>query len=157
MARALKLAIYVVPDIYWIEKMTSADQGNYSIKVQDNILHVDINGVFNDDLATSYDQDMRNLVQEMQGRPWGSLAIYHGNSIFTPEAEQALIEITKYRVQYGMVANATVILNSAHADLQQMQLRRIYQASNITFHVFSDEKSAKNWLKEFLQQQNVAM
>ena len=47
-----------------------------------------------------------------------------------------------------------MILNSAHADLQQMQLRRIYQASNITFHVFSDEKSARNWLAEFLQQKS---
>ena len=50
-----------------------------------------------------------------------------------------------------MIANATVIMNSNNADLQQMQLRRIYQTTDITFHVFSDNNSAKEWLTDYLE------
>jgi len=152
LAKTLKLAIYVVRYSYWINVMTTDSNGSYTIEIEDNILVVDANGLFDEDMAKNYDQDMRKLVDKMVGQPWGSLVTYYGNSVFTPEAEETLIEMTKYRVQYGMIANATVIVNSAHADLQQMQLRRIYQASNITFHVFSDINSAREWLSSFLQQ-----
>jgi hypothetical protein len=90
----------------------------------------------------------------MTDKPWGSLITFRGNSIFTPEAEQQLKETTQYRQNKGMIAIAVVILNSAYADMQQMQLQRIYHDCQIDFHVFSDSDSATTWLNSFIRQKN---
>ena len=45
-----------------------------------------------------------------------------------------------------MIAIAAVIMNSAYADLLQMQLQRIYQNSHIQFNFFSNIEHAKKWL-----------
>ena len=88
----------------------------------------------------------------MSGEPWGSLITFRGNSVFTPDAEQQLRETTLYRQNKGMIAIAVVILNSAYADMQQMQLQRIYHDCQIEFHVFSDSESATDWLNGFIEQ-----
>lgn len=137
--------------------MDLAAHGSYTIEQQDNILLVDARGPFNDVILAQYKIDMEKVCQKMAGQAWASLVTYYGNSVFTPDAEKSLIDITKYRVKHGMVANASVIINSHHADLQQMQLRRVYQASDIIFHVFSDVDSAKEWLSEFLTNQSTTI
>ena len=134
--------------------MTLARHGSYTIAHQDNILLVDAKGPFNQMIMTKYQEKNHSICEQLKSKPWGSLVTYHGNEIFNPDAEQALIEMTQYRVKHNMVANATVILDSNHADLQQMQLRRIYQSSKIVFHVFSDFDSAKNWLSTFLDKKS---
>ena len=137
--------------------MKLADLGSFTIEHQDNILTVDARGPFTQEIMEQFQQDMVIVSAKMKGQPWGSLVTYYGNAVFSPEAEEALIEITKYRVQHDMIANVTVILESTHADLQQMQLKRIYQTCNVVFHVFSDIEAAKAWLKTFLEQQRAAM
>lgn len=64
--------------------------------------------------------------------------------------------MTKYRVEKGMIANASVIIDSSSADIQQMQLRRVYQQCGVTFFVFSDIDSARSWLTDYItEQQNL--
>jgi hypothetical protein len=130
--------------------MDLAAHGEYTIEKKGNILFVDAHGPFNDITAQLFAQDMYQTCKFFNGECWASLATYHGNSIYTPEAESTLISITKYRAQFGMIANASIILDSNCSDLQQMQLRRIYQSANMTFHVFSDANSAEKWLVEFM-------
>lgn len=137
--------------------MQLAEHGSYTIHPQDNILVVDAHGPFNELTSEQYIQDMYDACEKFSGKTWGLLITFYGNSVFSPEAEQALIEVTKYRMKKGMIANATVILESSSADLQQMQLRRIYQSCNLTFHVFSDIYSARNWLEGFVVEQSNAM
>lgn len=126
--------------------------GSYKTEIQGNVLFVEAVGPFNDVILDSFHQDMIKTCQHLHGSPWASIAIYHGNGIFTPEAELLLTETNKFRVKQGMVANAAVFLNSNHADLQQMQLNRIYQAAGIPFHTFSNKNSAKEWINAFLAQ-----
>lgn len=137
--------------------MQLADHGKYTITPQGNILVVDAHGPFNEVTAAKYVQDMYDACEEFSGETWGLLVTFYGNSVFTPEAEQALVEVTRYRMKSGMIANASVILQSSSADLQQMQLRRIYQSCNLTSHVFSDIYSARNWLESFVVEQSNAM
>jgi hypothetical protein len=54
-----------------------------------------------------------------------------------------------------MVAIAVVILNSTCADMQQMQLQRIYRECQIESYVFSDTESASTWLNDFIEQTNL--
>jgi len=129
--------------------------GRYIIEQKDNILLVDAQGPFNDITAAKYHQDIKQVTEKMSGEPWGSLITFRGNSVFTPDAEQQLRETTQYRQKKGMIAIAVVILNSAYADMQQMQLQRIYHDCQIEFHVFSDSESATTWLNGFIEQTNL--
>jgi len=125
---------------------------HYTIEQSGNVLIVDAKGPFNKETAKEYHDDITRLVETMSGEPWGSLITFRGNTVFTPDAELQLTETTRYRQKRGMVAIAAVILNSAYADIQQMQLQRIYRDCGITFHVFSDTESAKDWLYPFIQE-----
>lgn len=133
--------------------MTLAAQGHYKIEAQGNILLVDAHGPFCDETTELYLQDMYQACETYSGQPWGLLATFYGKSVFTPDAEDALVKITKFRVERGMIANASIIIDSRTADIQQMQLRRVYQQCGITFHVFSDIDSAREWLEGFIEQE----
>ncbi len=130
--------------------MSYLAQGSYEIKRQGQILLVDTQGPFTEITAAQYHKDIKAFTQKISGLPWGSLITFRGSSVFSPDAEEQLIKTTRYRQNKGMVAIAAVILNSAYADIQQMQLQRIYQDCQIDFHVFSDRDSAKLWLGEFI-------
>jgi hypothetical protein len=129
--------------------------GRYVIEQKNNILLVDAQGPFNEITVEKYHQDIKQLIENMNGESWGSLITFRGNSVFTPEAETQLRETTLYRQKKGMIAIAVVILNSAYADIQQMQLQRIYHDCQIEFHVFSDSNSATDWLNGFVEQANL--
>jgi len=135
--------------------MQYSAHGRYRIEQQNNVLFVDAQGPFNEITAERYHQDITKITENMSQVPWGSLITFRGNSVFTPDAEGQLKETTLYRQKKGMVAIAVVILNSAYADMQQMQLQRIYQDCQIDFHVFSDSNSAKVWLDGYIEQATI--
>jgi len=130
--------------------MQYSAHGSYTIEQQNNILLIDAQGPFNEVTTEQYYQDIKLITKKMSGCPWASLVSFKGNSVFTPEAEQKLIETTQYRVDNGMVAVAAVIINSPYADILQMQLQRIYQSCSIQFNFFSDTKHAQKWLDSFI-------
>ena len=132
--------------------MQHSTHGSYVIEQKSNILLVDVQEPFNDVTAEKYHQDIKQLTEKMTDEPWGSLITFRGSSVFTPDAEQQLRETTQYRQERGMIAIAVVILNSAYADMQQMQLQRIYHDCQIEFHVFSDSEIASDWLNGFIEQ-----
>jgi len=130
-------------------------EGQYSICRQGNILHIEAKGPFDEHMTSMYRQDLEGVTDKLTGGHWGSLVSYYGNGLFTPEAELQLIETTKYRISRGLVATAAVFLQSTQADLQQMQLQRVYQHFRIPFHVFNNQENAKDWLQNYLEQANV--
>ncbi len=131
--------------------MLTAAHRQYKIEQRDNILLVDAQGPFCEVTARQYHRDIMLLTDSMTNEAWGSLITFRGNSIFTPDAQQQLIDTTRYRQKKGMVAIAVVILNSVNADMQQMQLQQIYYYCQIDFHVFSDINNAKNWLLNYIK------
>ncbi len=130
--------------------MQYSAHGSYNIEQQNNILLIDAQGPFNEVVTEQYHQDIKLITKKMNHGPWASLISFKGNGVFTPDAEQQLIETTQYRVDKGMVAIAAVILDSAYADILQMQLQRIYQSCCIQFNFFSDAKNAQKWLNSFI-------
>jgi hypothetical protein len=131
--------------------MEFAAHGSYSIERENNILLVDAQGPFNEITVKKYRQDIETYTKQMSEGPWGSLISFRGSGVFTPEAEQDLIDTTRYRMDNGMIAVAAVITDSPFADILQMQLQRIYQACNVKFHFFSDQENAKLWLDSFIE------
>ena len=128
--------------------------GNYNIEQENNILLVDVQGPFNEVTAKQYHQDIESHTQKMGSSPWGSLISFKGKGVFTPDAEQSLIDTTHYRMKNGMIAVAAVINDVAYADILQMQLQRIYQSCQVRFHFFSDSSNAKIWLDSFISSHN---
>jgi len=126
--------------------------GSYDLNFENNILHIKAEGPFNEDILERFHNDTHEIIKQQIAKQWVSLVTYKGNGIFTPDAETALVKLMKHRARNGMIANASVIQESIHPDLQQTQLSRVYQKAKIRSHFFSDEKSAKNWLKEYLQE-----
>lgn len=139
-----------------IANSSNTTESNYHIERKGNLLYVEIQGPFDGNVAERYHADMKSLTLQMKHKPWASLVKYHRSGLFTPDAEKSLIETTKHRVQNNMVANATVISENSHADLQQMQLSRIYSSCGLPFYVFSDVESAENWLVDFLDSQEAS-
>lgn len=130
--------------------MQYSAHGRYSIEQQDNILFIDAQGPFDHVVTEQYYQDIKLISNKMSDTPWASLVSFEGSSVFTPDAEQKLIETTQYRVDQGMIAIAAVILNSNYADVLQMQLQRIYQNNGIQFNFFCDVTNAKKWLNSLI-------
>ncbi|MBL0710336.1 MAG: hypothetical protein JJV99_04915 [Colwellia sp.] len=134
--------------------MQYSAHGSYSIKKEGNILLVDAQGPFNEITSQQYYQDIKDHTEKMSSAPWASLVFFKGNGVFTPDAEQGLIDTTHYRVNNGMIVIAAVINNTPHADILQMQLQRIYQNCEIPFNFFSDSTHAKLWLNNFINTHN---
>lgn len=130
--------------------MTLTSDRMYVLSKADNILVVEAQGAFNEITIKQYSDDIKNLLDEFKHQAWATLAIFSGNGVFTPEAEQALIDITYERKKNNMAAIATVFKGCAQTDLQQMQLSRIYQSCNVAHHFFSDKDSAAAWLGNVL-------
>lgn len=130
--------------------MSSSSQGSYTIDVKDNIITVDCYGPFNKEVVAQYSDDIKKSIKDFNEKPWGTIITYYGNGIFTPEAESSIQESARYRAENGMIALAAIIKNSKHADLQHMQLSRIFQETDITFHVFCSMDNASSWIQEFL-------
>jgi len=129
--------------------------GSYSFNFKNNILHIEAKGPFNEDILESFHYDTDQIIKQHRAKQWASLITYKGNGIFTPDAETALVKLIKHRARNGMIANASVLKESIHPDLQQTQLSRVYQTAKIRSHFFSDEKSAKSWLEEYLEEKGV--
>ncbi|WP_281559584.1 hypothetical protein [Thalassomonas sp. RHCl1] len=129
------------------------EPGSYTIEHQDNILASTVRGPLTPPILEQYQLDMRNACEKFHGKTWGALVTYYGGDLLTQDTEETLLNIAKHRIRHGMVANATVILESKHTDLQQMQLKRIYQNCQLEFHVFTNTEIARNWLSQYLAQQ----
>ena len=157
MANIEKIVITIDPINDNGNNMNLAPHGEYKIEAHQNILVVDAHGPFTEEISQQYIQDMYAACEQFSNQPWGLLVTFYGNSVFSPEAEEALVEVIKFRIKHGMIANASVILESTTADLQQIQLRRVYQTCNLTFHVFSNLDAAKSWLDGFIEEKSKAM
>ena len=135
--------------------MTLPTEGQYRLSKSGNILIIEAQGPFNETTVNQYLVDIKLAVEDLKHSPWATLAIFSGKGIFSPDAEQIIIDITRQRMQNNMVAVATVLTQSAQIDILQMQLNRIYQACNIVANFFPDSRSALQWLDDYLVEQTV--
>jgi hypothetical protein len=123
--------------------------GTYIFKKTDHILYVNAQGPFNEIIVQQYAHDIDEFSCKFNNKKWVSLTSFYGDSIFTPEAEKYLIAILQGSSDNGLLAHASIILESCCRDLQYMQLTRIHQKSNIAFNIFSDVSSAEKWLEGY--------
>lgn len=136
--------------------MQTRTQGSYSFSINNNILIVNAEGPFDEETIQQYLLDSKAATEKIQHEPWAILTTFSGKGVLTPEAEQALINITKERKKNNLMAVTVVIKNNLQADLQQTQLARIYELCHVTANFFSNEKTAFQWLNSFMSKQKTA-
>lgn len=120
--------------------------GSYVLEISGNILLVEATGPWDDIAIREYTQDNKAVVKQMAGNEWGCLAVFTGNAIMPPDAEQDLIATTAWRVKHGLAAVALVVTETFIPALVKSQFTRIYTSAKVKFAFFNSKQSALEWL-----------
>ena len=118
--------------------------GVYSLEVKDQVLIVDATGPFNDELVMCYQNELETCIAQLETSCWGQIVTLHAQSLFTPEAEQSLINSLKHRKSRGLKASAVV--SDSPYSLVRIQISRIYNQAGVAHDFFENEEHAFNWL-----------
>ncbi len=125
-----------------------SEHGSYSIKIKDHILIIDAKGPFNIELVTHYHIELNASIELLaqSNQPWSQIVILHEESLFTPEAEQKLIDSNRWRKTKGLSYCALVLVNPVGSKLITSQMTHIYRDAGIQMRIFDQIMTAKEWL-----------
>lgn len=129
-----------------------APHGNYKIESQEDVIIIDGEGPFNDHIVESCHRDVQVYLKDLP-EFWSKLSVFRQNSLFTPDAEKLLIEISKQQKTQGLCAIAIVFIDVQAEFVLKDQISRVYQCAQIEHQFFVDNKTAQLWLKRQLLQQ----
>lgn len=127
--------------------MKFEQHGIYAVEVKGKVMIVDAQGPFNDELVKSYTQAVKSAVMHLSGEAWGQIIILRGLSLFTPDAEQLLYDVTVWRKEHNLSASAVLMLNTEAKELVRSQISRIYEKASIEYGFYEDIESAMTWLQ----------
>jgi hypothetical protein len=120
-------------------------RGGFEVSVDriERIVHMKLRGVWDLPTATEFLSNVRRIGRELRGRPWAILADSSQFPAQSPEVTQIRQEAMVFAQSQRCEKIASVASNAVHA----MQFRRIAVGSHVGSGVFSDEKSALDWLR----------
>ena len=131
--------------------MSFYTHGDLSFKVEGNIMLIEGERPWNLEAINSSADNARTCHEQLYGKPWGVLAIIHGDPIHTPDAAKLLTEIVIRDKQNGRTASALVLDEDHHPDFGKFHIGEIYGNAGETFEFFNDINSARKWLNEKLK------
>lgn len=120
--------------------------GTYRILRAGPIVRVVAVGPFNEEALRDYGQSFEAVVQDLPEGPWAVLGIFRGESLFVPEAEERLAEITRWRIERGLERVALVLNSTDAAEIVRAQITRIYESAGANYQLFDHEWQAHEWL-----------
>ena len=122
--------------------------GYYQIERLDTLLRLTIAEGINRELVLQYQKDVARHVEALRGQHWGVHLIIDGNVLMTPEAAEALIEITRSHQPLGRCGTATQLRHGSVSGLLKAFWGNIYQASGIPYAFFENRADAEQWLQQ---------
>ena len=128
--------------------MTFNAHGKFEIDAEQNIIIVDAEGPYNDELLNAYKARYKAVMGAVcsQYKEWSQIVCMHNESIMTPEAEAELIELNKIKRKKGLKHGAIVLIDIEHPIVLKAQLTFIFEESNINVEFFDNKEDAKVWL-----------
>lgn len=120
--------------------------GYYSITVESDVLIVDSVGPFNIELVVKYREALEEKIGGFAGRQWRQIIMLREDSLFTPDALEALKKAVEYRISKGLVYSAVVIENSEVRRLIEHQLATIYRSLSLPHSFYQTLPEAKKAL-----------
>lgn len=132
--------------------MAFHSHGSLSFSQEGPILIIEGEGPWNreaiEDSADRAEECHKNLC----GRPWGVLAIIHGDPFHTPDAAELLRAIVKEDKKNGRVASALLLDNSSSPGIGSLHIAEIYGRAGEVCRTFSRRDEAVQWLKEMISE-----
>ncbi|WP_100644673.1 hypothetical protein [Alteromonas facilis] len=126
--------------------MEFCKHGTYSIRFDSNKVFVEATGPFNLELVQDYKLKIEECISALEPCPWGQIITLNELSLFTPEAESALIFGLKLRKERGLKACAIVAKSPFRIVLQQID--KIYSEAEIKHKTFKNERDAVYWVDD---------
>ena len=124
--------------------------GRYSIKADGNIIIVDAEGPYNEEMVLAYKKDYQQAMIEIceQYKYWSQITYLNHESILLPEAEAVLTELNCFKKSKGMTHGVIILVDVEAPHLVESQYQRIYRAAGMVLNIASDIEEAKAWLKD---------
>ena len=120
--------------------------GYFSITVESDVLIVDSVGPFNIELVVKYREALEEKIAGFDGRQWRQIIVLREDSLFTPDALEALKNAVKYRMSKGLIYSAIVIEHSEVKHLIEHQLESIYRSLDLPHSFYGALPEAKQAL-----------
>lgn len=127
--------------------MNFEEHGIFRLQIEDNILHVDATGPFNEELINNYNKSLESCIQRLENDSWNQIIVLHKMSLFTPEAEIALTKTLIERKSRGLDSCAVIINDVDCKLLIKEQPGHCYDKANIRYDFFKSIDDAVKWLK----------
>ncbi|GDY24944.1 hypothetical protein AHAT_08340 [Agarivorans sp. Toyoura001] len=86
------------------------------------------------------------ILDKLLDSPWAVLATFHGETFYTEDAANQLIEWLKIEKQRGRVATALILTHASVPELAKWHLNQIYIQAGETVQIFIDRTDALAWL-----------
>ena len=125
--------------------MSFTVHGLFEVKVEGKILLVDAIGPFNEELIIEYKRALESCIQNLEVSKWNQIIILHELSLFTPEAEKALIKTLNNRRTRGLIACAIILVDVEGESLIKAQLSHCYNKTDVKHQFMSSIDDAKKW------------
>ena len=125
--------------------------GSYSLSAEGNLLFARFEGVVNENLAQRYQEDIYQLVETFQGRPWAYVFVAEKFDATTRSSFETLVEVYRYcRQRQCMIA----VYNMTSA-LGKAQIRSMLEAAGLCSELdqvlFDSERDAAEFAQHFLE------
>ncbi len=124
----------------------SEKHSEYSIELHGNVIRVEGSGIITESILRQYHQHVKQVVDNLNGQPWGFLGFAGGVGVMTPEAETYLVASIKFRKSLGMCACAMITSDATIPELVRNQFERVYEEAEIAYQFCQDERTAIEWL-----------
>lgn len=129
-------------------KSLFASHGSFSIELTDKCMIVDASGPFNKEIVDEYETAIQAAMETLTSKHWGQIIRLHGMSMFTPDAENKLVETVKSRKQHGLKASAILIEDVEAKSLIIQQMSRVYEHCGVNFKFFEGLDDGLTWINQ---------
>ena len=120
--------------------------GQYKLELISNILVIDAKGPFNKELMTDYHKNLKELIDEVQGKPWAVVLYLHGNSVMTPDAEEELRKAVEWRKSIGL--SCVALITADCTPLSARQFSAFYKGMSVECQAFGSKEQAMDWARQ---------
>lgn len=117
---------------------------SFHISKHSNLIHADINGVWNITTDMDYLNELASTMQSMRGNPWAMVIDMRG--WFVPEEMKRFKRKTAIHLDRRNQKLECWIVDNAE---QGNHLKAFVEAANIPFKQFTDTAEAEKWLTTF--------
>tara|TARA_B100001063_G_C16732258_1_gene539993 strand:+ start:216 stop:641 length:426 start_codon:yes stop_codon:yes gene_type:complete len=124
--------------------------GNYALDISGNVLEVFATGAWNLKTAEAFTEEMHDLVDRFDDKPWAALLDGRRWVLSTPETQQVLTESIKSSIARGLRRSAYVLdtgmVKRAQLEYTHPAKERAFNLQGYERNYFQHYFDALNWL-----------